>query len=210
MDKLREFAYRGKRFDFLPLYTFGVANNDILVICAGDSIGHVDACDVSKLDNSSLIGKVASFRPVQGWQKTFPHEFMKELGLWSKFKLGLAEIVRDFKLVAIWQDEELNELGLTISDFDKSSCESIVLLVSEFIDQLDDYQVDALIKDNIPIGQSLCLELMGHGSGFFDFTCEIVSSISNCDFITNHRIESVYLDDKELKLDVIEIGVINK
>lgn len=147
--------------------------------------------DESNIEKNAIREKIARFTSV-------------------KLKLSNEQIADAFKVTALWQDENLDSQGLSIKSFDDASNRIINELVSDFIALLSDTQIIALNDDDNSIGHSLCLELMGHGAGFFDSKCEVIASISELDFMTNFTIESPFVDDGIIVLDISECRASNE
>ena len=112
--------------------------------------------------------------------------------------LNLTDAINDFKTALIWQDDKLESLDLTINDFDNDSDKLVTKILTDFINQLNEEQIKAIDYDGFNVGHPLALELMGHGAGFFDSESEIISAITDCDYIKNNSIEDVCLDSGKM------------
>ena len=89
----------------------------------------------------------------------------------------LDQLDTGFKVAAIWQNEELDDIGYQ-GDFSDTTCQQINNFLDLFISYLNNNQLEALYQDAEQFGHWLCLEVMGHGAGFYDSQDSVVSDIS--------------------------------
>lgn len=117
----------------------------------------------------------------------------------------LNTICNDFKETTLWSNDLDN---VTIFDFSDIDCQLIENYIKSFIDQLSIEQWDALTNNDQwdQFGHWLSLEMQGHGAGFFDSECDIISSISDNVESFNVKFESPYIDDGIVYMDFYEIG----
>lgn len=116
-----------------------------------------------------------------------------------------AQMITAFKVALLWQDEDFSELSIDQCS-EQLQC-YVANLVDSFIAILSDTQKDQLIDDPDNFGQWLCLEQMGHGSGFYDSTDPTVSSISKLlDMAQLFRPSELHLYDDTIHCDFFKYG----
>lgn len=114
-------------------------------------------------------------------------------------------LIKHFSIALLWQDENFD--GICISAFDKRLNQDINDLVDSFVNILDNDELLELRKDPSNFGHWLCLEQMGHGSGFYDSTNEIVSNISDkLESANLYRPSDLYMDDDVVFCDFFKYG----
>lgn len=115
------------------------------------------------------------------------------------------KMIEAFQVCLLWQDGNLDEHS--IYDLDDQLNNDIRDLVDSFVLILNDNELKKLISDPDNFGHWLCLEQMGHGSGFYDSTDPIVSNITNTLESANlYRPADLYVDDNIIYSDFFKYG----
>lgn len=115
------------------------------------------------------------------------------------------QMIQSFQVCLLWQDEELDEYAIT--DLSDQLNNDIRDLIDSFVNILNDIELNELIQDPEQFAHWLCLEQMGHGSGFYDSTSDIVSTISGKIESANlHRPDHCYIDDNIIYCDFFKYG----
>jgi len=92
----------------------------------------------------------------------------------------LIAIKNGFIEAMVWQDQDLDGGDLGIYDLDYLADELVTLTINKFLTvcYLDNAATQDLIDYGYSqVGHDLCLQLLGHGSGFWDRECGKILNI---------------------------------
>ena len=113
-------------------------------------------------------------------------------------------MIKAFSIALIWQDGNLDDYD--VCDISHDTNILIIETIDQFLGKLNEKEYpDLLSADNF--GHWLCLELMGHGSGFYDSLNSVVAGISDkLEGWNIPRPDHTYADDNKIHCDFFTYG----